>query len=126
MLQFVMRNEKSKKLYSISKETDNYTREFGLSLENNAVINKTVKEKPRPKAREETWSQNCLYSQFLLQIKDSYGDQFATHCWLRISKVNSETEGFILNVHDQGMLTRNYKGNIFLNSTDPKCRFCDQ
>lgn len=69
MLQFVMRNEKSKKLYSITKQTDNYTREFGLSLENNAVINKTAKEKPRPKAIEESWNQNCLYSQFLLQSR---------------------------------------------------------
>ena len=44
---------------------------------------------------------------------------------MRSAGLKTKAEGFIVNVQDQSLFTRNFQANILHNRTDPRCRFCN-
>lgn len=134
MLQLVNRHENSKRLHSITKESDKYSRELDLDIEVNNLLSPTeIARKTKKKAKHEglkqlesRWQEKPLHGQFAARANNADVDTQATHQWLRSSGLKAETEGFILAAQDQSLFTRNYQANILHNGADPKCRFCDE
>lgn len=133
MIQLVNLHENSKKLHSVVKESNKYTRELDLEFENDNLLKPTeVAKKIKKKAKLEgvkqlasRWQEKPLHGQFVARTKNADVDEIATHQWLRSSGLKGETEGFILAAQDQSLFTRNYQANVLHNGADPRCRFCD-
>ena len=132
--QWVNRHENSKKLHSVTKESDKYSRELDLELEVDNLLSPTeIARKSKKKAKHEglkqlesRWQEKPLHGQFAARANNADVDTHATHQWLRSSGLKAETEGFILAAQDQSLFTRNYQANILHNGADPKCKFCDE
>ena len=48
-----------------------------------------------------------------------------THQWLRNTRFQAGTEGFIVVAHDQSLFTSNFQSNILHDGAVSRCRFCN-
>ena len=134
MLKLVHLHENSRKLHSIVKEANNFSRELCLNpVDNNALkpiefskrLEKIAKHESM-KRLEISWQEKPLHGKFATRCKNDDVDTKATHQWLTSSGLKAETEGFIFAAQDQSLVTKNFQANIIRNGTDPKCRFCGE
>jgi ribosomal protein L37E len=71
------------------------------------------------------WSQKALHSRHPYDLKQQYVDMEASNKWLTSADLFAETEGFLTAIHDQVILTRNYKKYILKQpNTNKLCRRC--
>ena len=132
MLKLVHLYESSKKLHSIVKEANKFSRKLYLNLVdyNNALkpiefskrLKKIAKHESM-KRLEISWQEKPLHGKFATRCKNDDVDTKATHQWLTSSGLKAETEGFIFAAQDQSLVTKNFQANIIRNGTDSKFRF---
>ncbi|KAL1447369.1 hypothetical protein WDU94_013907 [Cyamophila willieti] len=83
-----------------------------------------VKEKMRQHRKLE-WKNMAMHGQFIRNIEESNTlDKSKCFDWLKLGKVKSETESFILSAQDQCLRTKYYEKHILKTSNDDKCRLC--
>ena len=51
-------------------------------------------------------------------------DKDKPQCWLKVSALKAQTEGFIITAEDQSLPRRWYQYKILKTDVDPKCRLC--
>lgn len=104
---------------AIALADKNYT---PLNLHNTEQIHTyiTIEEK------KTTWAQKQLHGKHLHVMEDQNIDKKNTYTWLQRGELHPETEGFIIAIQDQVILTKNYQKHILkdLNVTNDKCRRC--
>lgn len=71
------------------------------------------------------WEQKQIHGKYRHQVKQPYVDEAASHAWLRNGNIYAETEGFMINIQDGTVKTRNYARYILKEviQTD-QCRRC--
>ena len=134
MLQLVHNHEQRKQLHSIKKEITKFATELNIETavgtELPCILQaRNLKRRAKQeglKKIKERWESKPLHGQYPKRSKQADVDQEKTHQWLHGMGLKAETEGFIIAEQDQSLFTRNYQSKIVKNSTEPKCRFCDQ
>lgn len=135
MMQCVKNHEGNKKLYSITKKANDFSRD--LSLEEvsykdhagstaKAKIAKQAAKQALQKQLQNNWCKKALHGQFAKRVDQPDVDKSGTFQWLKSSSLKAETEGFLLAAQDQSLKTRNYLKFIMKTGNDPTCRFCHQ
>ena len=90
------RHENSKRLHSVTKESDKYSRELELELEVDNLLSPTeIARKSKKKAKHEglkqlesRWQEKPLHGQFAARANNADVDTHATHQWLRTESRN--------------------------------------
>jgi hypothetical protein len=71
------------------------------------------------------WSQKALHGRHPYDLSQQYVDVEASNKWLTNADLFIETEGFLTEIQDQDILTRNYKKYILKQpNIDELCRRC--
>jgi len=131
-MKLVLDHEK-KKLYSVTKEANNFRQELGINKaqykETDSVTKKAkeIKNLVKKQGKEQTWirwEQKPLHCQYLKRMKRPDFDQMETHKWLKNSGLKSEC--LIIAVQDQSLMTKQYQSKIIKNGMNPKCRLCNE
>lgn len=93
-----------------------------LNLQNTeiTITQTTVDEK------KTIWAQKQLHGKHLHLMEDPNIDKMNSYTWLQRGELHPETEGFIIAVQDQVILTKNYQKYIIKDPsiTNDKCRRC--
>ena len=134
-LKCIYQQDKTKKLYSITRQNEKFRDEINLSnykdieTDNKSAAEKAKRIKSKSKLLmknllKEKWKNKPLHGQFLKRITaPSVSLELSTQ-WLNSSGLKGETEGLILAAQDQSLATNNYKTNISKTENDDKCRIC--
>ena len=134
-LKCIYQQDKTKKLYSITRQNEKFRNEINLSnykdieTDNKSAAEKAKRIKSKSKLLmknllKEKWKNKPLHGQFLKRITaPSVSLELSTQ-WLNSSGLKGETEGLILAAQDQSLATNNYKTNISKTENDDKCRIC--
>ena len=93
MLKLVTSHENTKKLHSILKDSEQFSRERGIEMQadeelNHTAIAKKTKQVAKQKGLkmiEERWHAKPLHGLFAIQCKDADVDQMLNQQWLRSS-----------------------------------------
>ena len=121
-LQLVQRHEK-KGLKKYRDELD--LRETSPADDEAAVLQaKKIKATTKRQGQEQLqkrWEEKAMHGRYPLRIREADVDMKLTNQWLKLSGLQSETEGLIAASQDQVLLTRAYQHHIIKNGTDPHC-----
>ena len=114
--------------HSIVKEARKFAREIDLDLETefngemknmeNAWKLKRIAKEKRKKAIDTGWKWKPLHGQYPVQSQKADIDLQDTHQWLRSTRLNAKSEGFIVIAQDQSLFTRNFQANILHNGAN--------
>ena len=122
-------------MYSITSDAKKYLNEINHRTDN-VSENSSSTEKAKPVKTQaktknvnelkEGWRYKPLHGKYLVLTSDPDVNSSLSHQWLALSYLESETEGFIIAVQDQSLITRSFQENILKNGADPKYRVCDR
>lgn len=135
LLRQVYKHECSKKLYSVTKEAEKFSKDLNLTPSHDtdytppvtAARNLKVQSKTAAqKQGNEEWKNKALHGKYPQRLQDPDVDESRSLAWLRSAGLKSETEGFIIAAQDQSLKTKVYKSKIIKDGSDPLCRLCHQ
>jgi hypothetical protein len=93
-----------------------------LNLSDNIILDIV---KPNIPATIANIKQKSLHGRYFKELEQPEINIQASHAWLKKSNIHPETEGFIFEIQDRVINTRNYKKHICgLQSIIDKCRIC--
>ena len=120
-MKLVLEHEKTKNLYSVTKEAAKFRQELGIDQtehkETDSVTKKAkkVKEQAKKQGKEQIqirWEQKPLHGQYLKRVKRPEIEETEKHNWLKSSGLKSETEGLIIAAQDQSLMTKQYQSEM--------------
>ena len=132
-LRCVDQHHKNIKLYSISKQSIEFSKEINLSEEHPEPSGtpieaaKIIKHKAKDrlhKSMKATWERKPLHGQFVKRTAEQDVSQHLTNEWLKGAGLKGETEGLLIAAQDQALATKNYLSHISKTISDDLCRMC--
>jgi len=114
----VIDNEISNMAEYYSKKTD------WLSVLAATTYKKATTNPSREANREEAWRSKKLHGQYP-KVVDKL-DSAESWRWLKNTNIKAESEGLIMAAQDQCLNTNNYRRTILKETTDGKCRLCQE